>query len=153
MSIVPVGFNRKATMASCPVQLAAFGPTIGVQIGFDPNYDGKNPAAVPAIPSDMRNALIDTGASHSSIDEKLAKQLGLPVVDKKPISGVHGSQEVEICSGQIYLPYFAFTIYGLFALVKLQEGGQQHHALLGRTLLQGFVFVYDGVEGYVRLMR
>lgn len=153
MPVVPAGFNRAATSTNCPDQLAAIGPSLVIQIGFDPNYDGKNPGAVPVIPSDPRVALIDTGASHSSIDEKLAKQLALPIIDKKPVSGVHGSQEVEICSAQIYLPQFALTHYGLFTLVKLQEGGQQHVALLGRTFLRGFVFVYDGIEGYVRLMR
>ena len=105
------------------------------------------------MPQDSRSALIKPGASHNSIDYDLAKQLNLPIIDKKPVSGIHGSAEVEICAAQMFLPHFAFTVYGLFALVRLRAGGQNHDALLGRNLLRHFSFYYDGIEGYVRLMR
>jgi len=153
MPVVAVGYNKAATLANCPDLLQDVGPTIGVYIGFDPNYDGKNPNVIPAIPTDNKEALIDTGASHNSIDWTLAKALNLPIIDKKPVSGIHGSAEVEICSAQIYLPHFNVTFYGPFALVKLQEGGQRQHALLGRNLLRHFTFYYDGIEGYARLSR
>jgi len=35
--------------------------------------------------------------------------------------------------------------------VKLKAGNQPHQALLGRTLFQGMLLVYDGRDGSVRL--
>lgn len=152
MPIVAVGFNRPATETNCPNQLELHGPTMAVWIGFDPNF---NPAQYqhPTLPQTHKDALIDSGASHNSIDYDLAKQLNLPIIDKKPVSGIHGSGEVEICSAQIFLPHFEFTVYGAFALVQLRAGGQNHDALLGRNLLRHFTFYYDGIEGYARLSR
>jgi len=57
-----------------------------------------------------------------------------------------------VCSAQIFLPGFGFTIFGLFAVVKLRPT-QRHDALLGRAMLRGFTLYYDGISGYTRLSR
>jgi len=77
MPIFPVGFNRSATLSDCPDQLAAFGPTAACLIGFDPGYDAKNPQIPPTLPQTQRQSLIDTGASHCSIDADLGALLQL----------------------------------------------------------------------------
>jgi len=130
--------------------LTAYGPTLLVNIGFDPAY---NPS-VPTIPQLVGNgifALVDTGASQSCIDSLLAAQLGLPVVDKITISGVSGGQEVNMHLAQVYVPALQWTIYGLFAGVHLAAGGQAHKALIGRTFLQNFTMVYEGKTGNVTI--
>jgi predicted aspartyl protease len=132
--------------------LVAHGPTILVNIGFDPQYRsgrGQTPAAGVL---DLR-ALIDTGASESCIDSRLAAELRLPIVDRLPISGVHGRQEVNIHVAQVHLPALAVTILGRFAGVHLNDGGQQHLALLGRTFLSHHQMSYDGLTGAVTLVR
>lgn len=154
MPVFPVGFNRAVTEGDCPDALELNGPTAMCQVGFDPNYDGKNPNIPPKIPQDLRHGLIDTGASHSSIDAKLVRDLNLPIVDKKPVGGVHGQIELEICSAQVHLPFYNYTTYGLFAVVKLRDGGfGMHDVLLGRTMLRSFTLYYDGTSGYTRLSR
>jgi hypothetical protein len=131
----------------------ANGPTATCWVGFDPDYEGKS-GAVPKIPQTWRQGLIDTGASHSSINIDLAKELNLPIVDKKPVGGVHGQLELEICSAQVHLPLFQYTTFGLFALVKLKDGGFGiHDVLFGRTMLRSFTLYYDGASGYTRLSR
>jgi allophanate hydrolase subunit 1 len=50
---------------------------------------------------------------------------------------------------QVHIPTLAFTIYGAFAGVHLQAGGQAHWALLGRTFLQTFTLTYNGRTGTV----
>ena len=103
MPIVECGFGPFGPLASA--QLAAIGPTIPVDIGFNPTIFGQTPGAdgattaadpastsvvpisapVPlALFSLIQNvpALIDTGATISCIDETLAKQLELPLINQ-----------------------------------------------------------------------
>jgi predicted aspartyl protease len=96
-------------------------------------------------------ALVDTGALESCIDSSLAMRLNLPVVDRRNISGAHGAKEVNVHLAHIHIPSLLFTIYGPFCAVDLTAGGQQHHALIGRTFLQNFTMVYEGRTGNVTL--
>jgi predicted aspartyl protease len=148
------GWNNVPGGASGSDLLVAWGPTLLVDIGFDPAY---NPAAVPlqkpVAGINGVEALVDTGASESCIDALLAGQLNLPIVDKRTISGVGGSHSVNIYLAQVHVPSLAFTIYGPFAGVNLAGGGQRHQALIGRTFLQAFTMVYEGPTGTVKLSR
>jgi len=130
----------------------SLGPTLAVDIGFDPNY---NPAAIPYVTPTPGitgvNALVDTGAMVSCIDNLLAAQLDLPVVDRRPVSGIHGSRDANMYLAQIHVPSLGFTIYGEFVGVDLQAGGQVHSALIGRTFLRNFNMVYEGRSGSVTI--
>ena len=133
--------------------LINIGPTILVNIGFDPSWQPNHPGPIPVAGIADVQALIDTGATESCIDSLLATQLGLPIADNKPISGVHGSQTVNLHLAQIHVPSLDQTIYGLFAGVHLAAGGQPHRAILGRTFLRHFVMIYAGSTGSVTLTR
>ena len=98
--------------------------------------------------------MIDTGAGESCIDNDLALQLHLPVVDRVPISGVHGLSTANRYLAQIIVPSLVnFTIIGSFTGANLTAGGQRHHALIGRTFLRHFRLVYDGTSGQVSLEK
>jgi predicted aspartyl protease len=131
--------------------LAIHGPTILVDIGFDPAYDPKT-ATTPPVPL-IQNmlALVDTGASESFIDNGLAVALQLPVVDKGAVSGSIGSHPSDIYVAQIRVPALNVNIYGRFSGVNLIAGGQSHSVLLGRTFLRRLVMSYDGKTGRVTL--
>jgi hypothetical protein len=77
--------------------------------------------------------------------------LNLPIIDKKPISGIGGQQEANFYLAQVNMPSLAFTLYGVFAGVHLQAGGQRHKALLGRDFLRPFTMVYEGKTGTVTI--
>jgi len=96
-------------------------------------------------------ALIDTGARDSCIDEELAKELQLPLIDQAPASGIDGMNTFNVYLGHIRIAALGFLQYGRFMGVKLKAGGQPQQALLGRTLLQSMILVYDGRDGTVRL--
>jgi predicted aspartyl protease len=145
------GFTDKPGGFTGPDALVKWGPTLFVDIGFDPNYDWKNATTPPVSGSKGLFALVDTGASESCIDSQLAAQLNLPIVDKRPISGVHGQREVNVHLAQVYVPSLNFTINGAFAGVDLLVGGQAHSALIGRTFLRHFRLVYEGNTGNVEL--
>jgi hypothetical protein len=142
------GFDDASGGLSGQQSLSLWGPTLIVNIGFDQSFkfDGKS-IPVPGITG--LNALVDTGAAESCIDSLLAAKLNLPVVDKKQIAGVGGAQEVWMYLAQVHVPTLGYTIYGSFAGVHLQSGGQIHSALIGRSFLQAFTLTYEGRTGTV----
>jgi predicted aspartyl protease len=131
--------------------LAAWGPTLLVDIGFDPNFNPQNPIQIPIPGIRGVRALVDTGAAESCIDSMLAAQLNLPIVDRRRIGGVGGAHIVNIHLAQVHVPSLRHTSYGAFAAVHLAAGGQAHHALIGRTFLQQFTLVYEGRTGSVTI--
>ena len=130
--------------------LAVHGPTLIVDIGFDPQFDPADTAApIPGI-TDI-HALVDTGAGESCIDNLLAANLNLPIVDRRPVSGIHGPGMANMYLAQIHIPALGVTIYGAFAGADLLAGGQLHSALIGRTFLQRFTMIYEGPTGSVTI--
>ena len=80
--------------ASCgfadPDSLYWAGPTISVEVGFDPAFNPRNPVR-PTLPSTPWSGLVDTGAIDCCIDSEVAQLLDLPIVDQGFISGAGGS--------------------------------------------------------------
>lgn len=132
--------------------LARLGPTLWVEIGFDPNFaagaDGRPDRAPSPLP-----ALVDTGAVESCIDSDLAATLKLPIVDRQNMSGAHGASEVNMHLAQIYVPDLDHAVAGAFAGVHLTAGGQPHYALIGRNFLLHYTMIYEGGTGKVSLRR
>jgi hypothetical protein len=125
--------------------LVDHGPTIYVQIGCDPTFvEG----GTPDLPQELHPALVDTGAWECAIDVGLAKLLGLQVIDRRPLGGIHGERPVDVVIAQIHLPRLSFTMFGPCCAVEI---GTPHRALLGRTFLQYFQVAYDGMTGAVTL--
>src|SRR5579872_1427467 len=93
------GFDDTPTLSGSS-QLETYGPTLFVNIGFDSNWNIAT-ATAPPIPSIIQvNALVDTGASESCIDDMLATQLNLPIIDRIPVAGVGGQHEANIYLAQ-----------------------------------------------------
>ena len=94
MPSVECGFQHLPGVSG-PEALARFGPTLIVEIGFDPNFQPTIDAP-PDLPADRHPALVDTGAAESCIDSTLAIALNLPIVDRQKVAGVHGSSAVDM---------------------------------------------------------
>lgn len=133
-----------------PDLLASRGPTLTVQIGFDPQFR-TGVASRPDVPGEELDALVDTGAVESCIDAVVARDLNLPIVDQRRVSGALGPGLVNVHLAQIYVPSLDITISGRFAGVYLAAGGQTHAALIGRSFLRHFSMTYDGRNGVVTL--
>jgi len=144
------GFDNIPGGASGVDLLVFHGPTILVDIGFDPDFKvGTLKIPVPGIKG--VGALVDSGATESCIDSQLAAHLNLPIVDRRKIGGSYGAHEVNIHLAQVHVPSLNFTLYGAFAGVHLAAGGQSHKALIGRTFLRHYTMVYEGRTGTVTL--
>jgi hypothetical protein len=161
--IVEIGFAGIPGVANAADTLVSIGPGIIVEIGFDPaTFAGlagvtipapaPGPIAAPIVPQVVL-ALVDTGAQQSMIDEALAVQLTLPLINRQPYSGVGGPGIANVYLAHITIPLLGMTQYGAFMGAQLQAGGQSHLALIGRTLLRGTLLVYDGEKGSVRIAR
>ena len=130
--------------------LASEGPTLLVEIGFDPDFEDSDKDR-PDISDDLLPALVDTGALESCLDTDFARELGIPVVEKGRIAGVGGVSDADIYMAQIYVPALDTTIYGRMAGARLRAGGQPYYALIGRAFLQNYTLLYQGRTGYVTL--
>ena len=152
MPTTKCGFDDSSEVSGADL-LVQFGPTLFVDIGFDPTYvpsQGK-PAKPPTPGITQVRALVDTGATESCIDSGLAMQLSLPIIDRRALGGVSGIHHANVHLAQIRVPSLLFTIYGAFAAVNLAAGGQPHLALIGRTFLRSFTMSYEGRTGTVTI--
>ena len=150
MHEVECGFSSGAQGSGTDL-LARYGPTVAVRIGFDRDY--RSGGGVPNLHDAEYPALVDTGATLSCVDSGLAATLHLPIVDRESVSGVHGSQEVNVHLAQIHIPSLDSVIIGRFHGVHLVQGNQPHLALLGRVFLRNFTMTYDGRTGSVKIRR
>ena len=144
MPTVNCGFTDR------PNLLVSRGPTLSVRIGFDPRYSPGS-VSTPDIPSQLFDALVDTGATESCIDSVLAGELDLPIYDQRSVSGALGPGLVNMHLAQVYIPDLNVTVAGRFAGVHLAAGGQHHAALIGRSFLSHFEMSYVGLTGQVTL--
>jgi predicted aspartyl protease len=145
------GFTDTAQISG-PDFLGQVGPTVLIEIGYDAVYQ---PAQVwnPTQREVRVPALIDTGATQSSIDETIAQRLNLPLIDRVSMGTPDGRREFNVYVAQIRIPELDFVQYGSFAGIHLQAGNQLHQALLGRTLLRSMTLYYDGQRGIVTLYK
>jgi predicted aspartyl protease len=149
MAQTKCGFNDGPQVSGSDL-LALIGPTLKVNIGFDATYKASG-NKLPVSGIQGVEGLVDTGAQTSCIDNLLATQLGLPIVDRQTIAGSNGAHTANIYQAQVHVPTLHYTIWGTFAGVDLIAGGQRHHALIGRTFLKEFKMVYEGKTGTVTI--
>ena len=143
MPTIEFGFGRRD-------QLFTFGPTLEVQIAYDPTFrvGVRRP---PNIPADLHPALVDTGSALSCIDSDLAIALKLPNAGHQTLAGVGGVYRADMHLAQICIPRLEWVVTGQFAGVHLSAGGQPHRSLLGRHFLRRLRLVYEGRTGEATL--
>ncbi len=150
MSQAKCGFDHDGNVPGRNL-LVRLGPTLRVDIGFDPDYDAHRPRQLAHLAMPNVSALIDTGASISCIDSGVAMELQLPVINRTSVAGVGGLHQFNVHLAQIRAPELNFTFYGPFTGVDLAASGQQRIALIGRDFLSHFQMTYDGQSGRVTL--
>lgn len=134
--------------------LAEFGAHLRVHIGLDRGIE--NSGRLPSGQrwhswrgSDAVDALIDTGASISAIDNELALVLDLPIIDVLDVTGMHGPQKSPIHQANFYLPELEFVAVGPCVAAPVTASGFPFRAIFGRDFLRYFQMHYDGTTGRV----
>lgn len=146
MTTTSAGFRSGTNGLSATDLLVQFGPTLRVDIGR------KSRSAfgeTPDLACKGIKALIDTGAGGDCIDDRLARELGLPITDEGEFTGTSGRHHAFIYTARLYVPALKRMLFQPFAGVKLAEGGQFQRVLLGRTFLRQCRLIYDGRTGQV----
>lgn len=132
--------------------LQAIGPTMPVRVGLGTTDELMRLHFYEDCYRDVE-ALVDTGASMSCIDQKLAEELQMPCVGEHPVSGVGGTERFPEYPVAIRSSDLRVSFLGKLCGVKLTEGMQRHQVILGRDFLMLLRMVYDGLNGVVVLQR
>jgi len=132
------------------VGLLRQGPVIPVTVRLEANMAKPILAQGQAIMGQPGVALIDTGASISAIDEQIAKDLRIPVVDRGRMSSA--SRESTPCN----LYPVEFTIGNTIVVQVPRAMGavirqKGFIAIIGRDILQSCTLIYNGPLGTVTL--
>ena len=99
----------------------------------------------------VTHALIDTGAEESCIDERLARELRMPVVDTIAIFWAGESREHNVYAANIVVHGLKLGVQGRCVGIDFIPGDIPQEVILGRTFLEGVLMIYDGLKGEVTL--
>lgn len=133
------------------VALQQRGSVIEVTVGVEQNMAKALAQQGKSVPQPKPGyALIDTGASVTCIDEQVAADLGLPVVDVgKMSSASHEGHPCNLYPAQITIP--PILTFQAPRAMGAKIVGQGFVAIIGRDVLQGCVFIYNGGAGQITL--
>ena len=159
MPILHVQFNAQGqtpdgkTIPLPPrVGLSQRGPCIQVTVGIARSMATQLLQQGQILPQPISGlALIDTGASATCIDEAVAQQLQLPVVDTVMMaSASHASTPQNVYPIQIEVVGLPFIIDAPRAIGAALDN-QELLLLIGRDVLQQCTLFYNGVTGEITL--
>jgi hypothetical protein len=146
-----LGQMPAATPVSVAEKLRREGALVQVQIALPATLaqqmqsQGQNPPA-PQIAMGM----IDTGASISTVSERVAQAAGLQQVGSVPISGVGGTSERPVMSASLMLPEYGISVDPI-EIVAVSINAPGFEILIGRDVLQAIELKYTGPHGIFNL--
>lgn len=161
MPIINISYNSAERPQFDPRALMFLGPQISVDIlppfvleKWAKNI-GKEVRQAPNL-----DALIDTGASVTGIDEGVLVQLGYPPIGVSNLSTPSGSSQTGIYMVRLVIPSqrdprFPANIPRIIIdnvkVIAVKLEGQSYKVLLGRDILSGMVMVYNGPKALITL--
>jgi len=120
--------------------LAMKGPTITVSLSNP--VDGNE---------ELLEALVDTGAGITAIDQSLAESLSLPIIDKRDLHGATGAGSRDVFMGEFVINELNTKYRGPLVGVEMGAFGQK--VILGRDFLTVCQMIYNGPAGIVDYQR
>lgn len=135
-------------------ELVKFGPLVAAVIRPDVLMQEALLGAGRHIGSCEVSMLVDTGASHSMLDQRVVRQLGLRPHKEKPFLVANNQvSNMMVYYASIALPMdrpggFEMVIFE-FQVASVPPGKNvvEHHGLIGREFLERFRLAYDGPRG------
>ena len=95
-------------------------------------------------------ALLDTGATWSSIDMDLAESLSLPQGQSRETAGATGRGTFPTFGTDLYIPVLGFTLTGPVPGLPLRENGHDLDAVIGRDIICRYEFTMNANTGLIR---
>ena len=133
------------------------GALVSVEIGIPTalkQYLSEKGIAIPAAVSGF--ALVDTGAFATAVDESVFVSLGVSHIDEIPTDTAHGPGTSKVYPANVTFPGMNVSDMPMERVVgsKLKwktRDEKEIIMLMGRDLLQYFLFVYNGLSSDVTL--
>lgn len=134
------------------VVLLQTGPRVQVVVGLAQSITEQLVQQGHAVPKPVAGiALVDTGASTTCIDDALAKQLGLPVIDVVQMtSASHAGTEANVYPIQMEIVGSPIRV-NVPRAIGANLTPQGIIALIGRDYLQHCTLFYNGITGEITL--
>lgn len=128
-------------------ELMARGPELDVRI-FPPKVarDRLDGAGKP-MPSVEALALIDTGATRTSIDRGIAEELGLRAHDERPVVTPSGGEVQPLYNVGVLIPLPPPGPVMVDIPVLGARLAHRHRVLIGRDILSQGTLIYSGRKG------
>ena len=131
----------------------ARGPILPIQVGLPQaaeasmRQNGDTPGTMEEV-----QALVDTGASITAINEELAARLGLIPTGSVQVGGVTGVDTRPLYGARIVMPEPGFT-FDPVQIVGANLNAPDFQILIGRNLLCSMLMTYDGPRGQFALTK
>ena len=133
------------------------GALVSVEIGIPSalkQHLSEKGLPIPAAVSGF--ALVDTGASATAVDDSVFTSLGIPHFDEIATGTPHGQGNSKVYPANITFPGMNVTDMPMERVIGCQLRWKTHEdqeiiMLMGRDLLQYFLFVYNGPSSDVTL--
>lgn len=136
--------------------LRIFGPIIPVQIAVPHALAQHLTSTNAPVPPPINGmALIDTGASITSVDNSAFQNLGVQPVGVATVGGAHGPAQQPVFPASISFPGTQLMGLAFNQVLGCNISGQATGtplpliALVGRDLLAHFIFIYNGPMGSI----
>lgn len=130
-----------------PHVLIQEGPTVEVSVGVVSKMADQWRSEGEEVPEPVTGqALIDTGATSTCVDNEVAQDLGLPVIDVTTVASASERVEQNVYPVQLDVVHSDLTIdFGRSIGADLTPQGLV--ALIGRDVLRSMTLHYNGVTG------
>jgi len=140
--------DGKTVALPAPIALMQRGPIVQVTIGVEQNIAQQLVSQGAQLPQPVSGvALIDTGATSTCIDDAIAQQLKLPVVDVITIaSASHPNSKQNVYPALIEVVGINIK-FNAFRAIGVPLANQGIQVLIGRDLLQVCTLFYNGMIG------
>jgi hypothetical protein len=149
-----------------PSDLEIFGPLVLVEIGIPIELEQARVRLRKSIPSPkVGYAMFDSGASRSAVTESIFRDLEIPPMDSIAMSSPHGSGRSSVYPAKMSFPTLAIKeltmlkgLVGCNLSFKGPDGaetpwkakdGTDVIMLIGRDILAGMLFIYNGATATV----
>jgi len=132
------------------VALQQRGPIVQVNVSLEQSFAQALLAQGKTLPkAESGFALIDTGASHTCIDDDVAKRLNLPAIDVAMMtSASHEATQQNVYPVQIEMIGMPISI-GSARTMGANLKAQGLILLIGRDVLASVIFIYSGPAGQI----
>ena len=143
-----------------PAGLRMAGPSLQVEVSVPTALANQLQAANQPIPNPVLGlGIVDTGASISAVDSTVISQLGVQPVGTANVGTAGGPQTQFTYPAKFTFPGTGIpsiefsTLIGSNLTGQIVPGPQQGNliVLLGRDILEHFIFVYNGPSGMFTL--